>query len=186
MGECCRCRGGSGSNGGAVNGSSYNVRLVFHRDKLLYDIKNYAYIEGHKLDDDAEHVRHLTTDIGEDGNIDRVLRILSVVHAGVAEILYPYTKVEVEEDGELCDKLPEPRHYIIDLRVPATMSRTTLRLLERLIHEYMVYRVLYDWLSIVNPSAAESWGLKASATEDEIERAKNMRTGGLRRPGHPF
>jgi len=32
-----------------------NVTLVFHRAQLLYDIKNYAYIEGHVWGEENQH-----------------------------------------------------------------------------------------------------------------------------------
>jgi hypothetical protein len=40
----------------------------------------------------------MVIDIEEDGNRDRVSRILSVVHGGVIEMLYPLTKVEAVEE----------------------------------------------------------------------------------------
>lgn len=171
------------------NTATKKVTLVFHRAQLLYDIKNYAYIEGHVWGGDREeirHARHTLIEIGEEGNVDRVNRILEVVHAAAVEMLYPYTKQEPVEDEVICDCMWTPEEYIIEMNVPVTMSRTTSHLLSRLIHEFMVARVIYDWLSITHPETARNWLDKAMEAEEEIESIKNSRTGALRRPSHPF
>lgn len=160
------------------------VRLKFLRSELLYDIRNYAFIEGDVLGEDKQHAQHVLVDIGEEGNVDRVSRILAVVHAAIIELLYPYTKqLPIEE--EIDDCLFAPEEYVIEMHVPETMSRTTMHLLSKLIHEYMVYRVLADWLAITNPEAAANWMNKAERVEDEINRTKNQR-GVYIRKTHPW
>ena len=162
------------------------VKLKFLRSQLLYDIKNYAYVEGEVMEEDKNvHAKHTLTEIGEEGNVDRVTRILSVVHAAVIEILYPYTKLEAAEE-EINDILWAPEEYLVEFHVPTTFSRTTAHLLSRLIHEFMVYSVLHDWLSITNPSAAANWKAKADAVSEQINEVKNLRTGVLTRKCQPF
>lgn len=166
------------------NDITRTVRLTFLRKELLYDIKNYAYVESDVMSEEQQHSKHVLAEIGEEGNVDRVSRILSVVHAGVIEMLYPYTKsLPIEE--EIKDILESPDEYVIEMQVPETMSRTTLHLLSRLIHEYMVYRVLSDWLSITNPRASENWNAKAMLTEREINTTKNQRST-FTRGTHPW
>lgn len=168
------------------NKATYRVTLEFHREDLLYDIKNYAYVEGHVWGEKNQHAQHTLVEIGEEGNVDRVNRILSLVHAAAVEMLYPYTKEDPIEDDEICDRMWVPSSYVIVMNVPQSMSRTTLRLLNRLIHEFMVARVIYDWLSITHPEAAGNWLEKAKEAEEEINSIKNSRTGVLTRPAHPF
>ena len=176
--NCCFSSGGS-------SGESRSVRLVFYRSQLLYDIKNYAYVEADVMGEDKQHAQHVLADIGEEGNVDRVSRILSVVHASVIEMLYPYTKsLPVEEVIDDC--LDAPESYVVELDVPDTMSRTTLHHLSRLIHEYMVCCVLGDWLSITNPGASANWLSKAAATRKEIEDVKNLRRKAFTRASSPF
>lgn len=163
-----------------------DVTLTFLREELLYDIKNYAYIEGHVWGEDKQHAQHTLVEIGEEGNVDRVIRILGVVYAAVVEMLYPYTKQDAKEEEEIDDRMWTPEEYRIEMRVPARMSRTTLHLLCRLIHEFMVARVIYDWLSITHPEAARNWLEKAMEAQDEINSIKHTRTGMLRRPSYPF
>jgi hypothetical protein len=163
---------------------SKTVRLKFLRSELLYDIKNYAFVEADVMGEERQHGQHVLAEIGEEGNVDRVNRILAVVHAAAIEMLYPYTKVEPQEE-EIDDIMITPESYDIEMQVPLSMSRNSLLLLSRLIHEYMVYRVLADWLSITNPEAAANWMMKAEATETEIGRAKNRR-GVMTRKSHPW
>lgn len=163
-----------------------HVTLTFHREQLLYDIKNYAYIEGHVWGEENQHAQHTLVEIGEEGNVDRVNRILGVVHAAAVEMLYPYTKQETVADEEICDRMWVPDDYKIEMDVPVAMSRTTLHLLNKLIHEFMVARVIYDWLSITHPESAKNWLEKAQEAEEEIDSIKNRRMGVTRRRLHPF
>lgn len=150
------------------------VTLKLIRTELLYDVKNYAYVEADVMGDDKQHAQHVLADIGEEGNVDRVNRVLSVVHSEVVEMLYPYTKEEpIEETIE--DMMTAPDKYEIEMNIPNTMSRTTLLHLENLIHEYMVYRVLSDWLRTTYPQAAENWMAKAEKTKGDITTVKNYR-----------
>jgi hypothetical protein len=179
MGDyCCGCKE-----------ETRNVSLKFMRAELLYDVKNYAYVEadvmGEPGDSKVQHAQHQLADIGEAGNIDRVSRILDVVHTAVVEMLYPFTKQEVVEE-EIDDRLIEPTEYVVEMTVPISVSKTTVKLLSRLIHEYMVYRVMADWLSIMNPAAAQGWMARAEETQAEIERAKNMRRTAMVRKTHPW
>ena len=176
---CYPCCGNSDKESNRI------VRLKFLRSQLLYDIKNYAYIEADVMGEEKQHAQHVLADIGEEGNIDRVSRILSVIHTEVIELLYPFTKQEPVEE-EIDDHLLTPSEYIVELNVPSNMSRTTIKLLSRLIHEYMVYRVLSDWLSITNPDAAVKWAVKADSIEKEIENAKTTHKGVFIRKTHPW
>lgn len=162
-------------NSTGLTARTKTVKLLFKRSELLYDIKNYAYVEGDVMQVNTEHDRHQVQDIGETGNIDRVTKVLDLAYAESVEALFPYTKQDVEQVTEM-DNMPtvvydeEPsdeggdevftnekpeetksQDYEIQLLVPDAYSKTTVTLLVRYIHEYMVCRVLADWMSITNP-----------------------------------
>ena len=162
-----------------------NAVLGFKRDQLLYDIKNYAYIEGGVMGTESNHNRHMVQDVGEEGNVDRVTRVLNLTVAKCRELLYPYTKDELHRT-ELNDTLREPQVYGIVLSVPTDFSQTTLYLLENLIHEYLVCKALSDWLSITNPAKAQVWEVKAEDAESEIRANLHARIARTRRRLHPF
>lgn len=166
------------------------VVLKFLWTELLYDIENNAYVVSDVMQDaslraDNSHARHVTADVGEEGNSDRVRRILDMVHQEVKELLYPYCKEEVVAE-EISDKLEEPESYDVTLTVPVTMSRTTMQLLSKLVHEYMVARVLADWLIETNATSSANWAAKAEAAQRDITAAKNFRREPLTRKLSPF
>lgn len=168
--------------------TAYNncVALRFGRKELLYDIQNYAHIEWDATEAENAHSKHLIADIGEEGNVDRVTRVLDLTVAQVVEMLYPYAKKSVKEHSHRDNELEEEEEYVIRMLVPDSFSETTVTLLEKLIHELLVCTVLADWFSIVKPNSAETWAARATTLESEIRRAKNSRSGKLTRKMYPF
>lgn len=162
-----------------------NVSLTFSREQLLYDIKNYAYVESHVMSTDTEHARHMVADVGEEGNVDRVTRVLDLGVAKCREMLYPWAKMSIS-NTEFNDTLQEQAQYRIDMTVPTTMSETTLSFVERYIHEFLVCRGVSDWLSITNPQKSEVWMEKANEAEREIGRSIHSRVERTRIRQHWF
>lgn len=214
MMHCCR----PAANATVTVARTKTVKMTFKREELLYDIRNNAYVEGDVMQAQTEHDRHQVQDIGEDGNIDRVTRVLDLAHAECEEALFPYTKENVEQESEMDDTptyieptadaedtmagseetLAEEEFtddtpvvkptgdYVIRLLVPDEYSKTTVRLIVRYIHEYMVCRVLSDWMSITNPPAAANWKAKQDEALEGMKEAVNFRTGRVRRTQTPF
>lgn len=163
------------------------ARLAFKRAELIYDASNYSFVEADIMPEGDECRRHQVFDIGQAGNVDRVTRVLNIAHAECVEMLYPYTKEEIPEEQEaLDDVLKEPETYEIELTLPETFSLTTLRLLEELIHEYLVCRVLADWMSITNPESEANWQRKFTTLREKIRTALVSRTKMTRRKLSPF
>lgn len=162
------------------------VMLSFKREELLYDAKNYSFIEGDIMKTDDEHARHQVFDIGENGNVDRVTRVLNLAHSECVELLFPYTKCEISEVGMLDDTLTEPASYDITLYLPKYFSMTTVQLLRNLIHEYLVCKVLADWMSITNPNSQKNWEDKFGELKRKIQTSLVSRRGKIRRKLKPF
>lgn len=163
------------------------VTLTFKRAELIYDASNYSFVEADIMTEGDECRRHQVFDIGQAGNVDRVTRVLNTAHAECVEMLYPYTKEEIPDGQEaLDDVLTEPETYEIRLTLPETFSLTTLRMLEHLIHEYLVCRVLADWMSITNPESEANWQRKFTTIREKIRTALVSRTKMIRRKLSPF
>lgn len=168
------------------DGETIRACISLSRKELLYDIENIAYIEGSALETEATpHNRHLIQDIGQEGNVDRVTRVLNREMATVREILYSYTKREIET-AEMDNRLREPQTYGLVMELPKSFSQTTLRKLEELIHEYLVCRAVADWFGMTNPGKAPLWEEKAEQTKTEIKSSMNSRLTRERRRLHPF
>lgn len=164
------------------------ARLTFYRNELLYDVENCAHVEGDVMTGGNDHARHQLQDIAQEGNIDRVTRVLNLVHMECVEALYPYTQKELpdREVARLDDKHREPEKYVITLSLPEDFSATTLRLLRDTIHEYMVCRVLADWIGITYPEGSVKWAQKAAAHRERMRGLLMSRTGMVRRPLKPW
>lgn len=150
------------------------VTLVFRREQLLYDMKNYAYVESHVMAAETEHGKHMVADVGEEGNVDRVTRVLDLGVSMCREMLYPWAKRDIDKT-ELDDTLKERTEYRIEMSVPGTLSQTTLTLIEKLVHEYLVCRGVADWMSITNAQKADTWLAKAADAESEIRTTVHSR-----------
>lgn len=162
-----------------------NAVLMFKRDQLLYDIGNYAYVEGSVMDTESNHKRHMVQDVTEEGNVDRMTRVLDLTMAKCRETLYPYTKHDIHRP-ELDDKLKEVPTYGIVLSAPTQFSQTTLNLLGKLIHEYLVCECVADWMSITNPAKQQTWKEKAEDAISEVRACLLTRMARVRRRSHPF
>lgn len=163
------------------------AKLIFKRTELLYDAENYSFVEGDIMKVDDEHTRHQVVDIGQSGNIDRVTRVLNLAHSECVEMLYPYTKEEIPDEQEaLDDVLTFPEEYAIELTLPGSFSLSTLKLLKHLVHEYLVCRVLADWMSITNPSSQANWEDKMNSLKIKIQTSLMSRAGKVRRKLKPF
>lgn len=161
--------------------------LAFRRSELIYDAGNYSFVEADIMPEGDECRRHQVSDIAQEGNVDRVTRVLNAAHAECVEMLYPYTKEEMPDGlGALDDALIEPEVYEIRLSLPDGFSLTTLQLLEHLIHEYLVCRVLADWMSITNPESEGKWERKFAGLREKIRTALVSRRGKVRRRLKPF
>lgn len=169
-----------------TEGTDKKVTLKFGRDQLLYDISNYAFVEGDIMGEDAEHAKHQVKDIAEEGNVDRVTRVLNLAHDECVEQLYPYTKEEVTDGETIDDALIAPEEYVITMQVPDGFAKSTLRLVRTLVHEYMVCRVLQDWLSITFPNSAPNWEQKVVALKKKMKTSLMSRRYAIRRKLNPF
>lgn len=162
------------------------IKLTFKRNELLYDIKNVAFVEGDVIPGGTENNRHQTIDIAEEGNIDRVTRILDLVFAEIVESLYILTKCDAEDGTIKDDTFTETDVYTANLNVPDDFSDTSAEYLEKLIHELLVAKVLGEWLAITYPTASEKWQIKASDIKDKILSTSRRTSQRARLKLHPW
>lgn len=168
------------SRSDAASEKRTEIKITLKREQLLHDIENYAYVAGDLMDEDS-HGRHTTQDIARDGNEPLATRAMNLAVAYCAEELYPYTKREcAEAEATLTDELDRPPAYTIEMSVPQAFSYTTHTLLKELLHRFVVERVLYEWMMITNPEAAQTWRLRWEETKEKIEKIAKRPTGRVR------
>lgn len=163
-----------------------NAKIKLLRSELLYDISNYAYVEGDVMQAPSEKDRAAVIDIAQEGNIDRVNRVLNLAYDELVEIMFPYTKEACEDEELRDDILIEPSEYVISLLLPVLYSKTSVNLLAKLCHEYMVCRVLSDWLNITKHEGWQSWQIRLADISAQIRTRLNARRGAIRRTQSPF
>lgn len=168
-----------------------SVVIRLQKSALIYDIDNCSYVEGDIMEPSNENAKVQTFDIAQKGNIDRVTRMLNLAYSECVEMLYPYAKETIKGGGYPIIASPlgiscPPEEYYINLSLPKNFSATTIKLLTNLIHEYLVCRVLSDWMSIVNPGSKANWEDKANKIKAKISASLVSRTGALRRKSNPF
>lgn len=160
--------------------------LRFDTNELLDDIKSFAYIEGDTMKTEDEHAKHQVYDICEPGNIELVTRVLNKTFAKCVELCYPYAKREIHILTARNNELEKKDEYVMRLNLPATFSETTVTLLETLIHDLMVARVMEKWMGMTKPESEEHWRKEAENAEPEIKTALCSRTKCFTRKLNPF
>ncbi len=163
------------------------VTLEFYIKELLYDIANMAWVEGDLMDGvDYNHIKHLVQDVVEDGNRDRVMRIVDLAHAEANEMLYPWSREEITDTPLKLNDEPKAEDVLaINLNVPINMSQGTINLILKLVHEWIVCSVLQDWLSITYPESSAVWAAKIEELKEAIRNAKNRSNWITRRKMFP-
>ena len=163
--------------------------LKFSTEELLHDIANMAYVEGDLIDGGNERAAHQVRDICEDGNRERVLRVVDMAVAKCRERLYPYTREDAQDGTELDNAPDEKEEHVISMLLPEDFSKTTLDYLNKLLHEYITCTALADWMTIANTenkASAATWAAKAEEAQEQVMKIINLRRTRVRRTVSPI
>lgn len=137
---------------------------------LLYDISNMAYLVA-DTGDTSHHSLHQVRDICQEGNIDRVSRILGLAYAHILSVLSPLIDtVRIDENKDFSK---EPQNYVINFRKDGDyrflLSSETKLHIKETAHEYMVCMVMADWLGVTYPEAADVWKFRFEKALKDLE-----------------
>ena len=149
-------------------------KIILYTEALLYDIEHICFMEALSMEskDEDSIVPHIIGDVCGDDNIDHVRRIVATVHAHAAELLYPLTKKKAVIS--IFDNLSSsPDSYDIVLCPDSSISDTALMSITNLLHLYIVYRTVGEWLSASNPTASVKWIDKSALIAAEIHTSVN-------------
>lgn len=144
--------------------------MKLSKKALLYDISNMAYLIA-DTGEPLNHTLHRVRDICEDGNIDRVSRILGLAYAKILDVLAPVSEsrhIKIDRDLSV-----SPHNYEIRFsssgRFRFTLTSEKKLKIKEIAHEYMVCMVLCDWLEVTLPVAADVWKYRAESALDALE-----------------
>lgn len=132
--------------------------MKIKKSALIYDISNLAYA----IADTGEHDRHTlhrVRDICEDGNIDRVSRVLGVAYSNLLTLLLPVLRAPAIDIRR--DYTAIVHDYEFCFRNEAAFRKNLpdeikLKIKENA-REYMVAMVMADWMALMMPEMAEIW-----------------------------
>lgn len=170
--------------------------MTIKKKALLYDIANMAYMiadKGHDLTSETCHDLHRVRDICEEGNIDRVARVLGLAFSHILVALAPI--LEKQSLNLESDFSALPRNYPLEFsKAPEIKFALTDEIklcIKETAHEYMVAMVLADWLSMTFPQAADVWKFRSEAAMEKLKETLSSMSdtsfpGAFRRRLSPF
>lgn len=174
----------------------HKVMIEMQKSELVFSIKNKAYIFADTVSSNVKdpHELHNVYDVAEDGNRDELARILDASVEDCVELLFRFTKNQMNGGGfdsnewEECIGSPtnEEDAYYIAMNVPDGFSSTSIHTMTVYIHDYIVYKSLYEWMVLVYPDGADRFNLLAEEKKKKIKDASNRSAGRARIRLHPF
>ena len=161
-----------------MNTNTATIRI--DKDSIFEQIaKKTSYI-GSKMKDEDAYDNIFTTD--EDNEFFE--EHFELAHAECVEMLYPYTKKDITENIE--DTETPSASYDIVLTVPQEMSQTTVSLVERQINEYIVSRLIAEWMMVSDMNLHAYWIERYTSIRRHINTTLISRMKPLRRTLRPF
>lgn len=144
--------------------------MTLNKKALIYDMENMAFT----IADTGEHSRHTlhrVRDICQDGNIDRVARVLGLAYANLLTVLLPLLappRIKVDKDQS---NIPHNYNFRFrsDHSLKFLLTKERKLKIKETAHEYMVSMVLADWLDITLPEAADVWKYRASSAFSSLQ-----------------
>ena len=151
--------------------------LCIIANEVLSDIRSAAWLESELHQDLDRHRRHQMADICEEGNIERVRRILGVSEAEIRltlqNILVP------DRHSSHTNVLEQPDFLTFRFLFP--LRESSLTFLKEKIHDYMVAAVMADRSAVIIPECAAIWQERADAALASILQFAAT----TRQPCHP-
>ena len=113
---------------------------------------------------------HTTKDVLDDGNKEIVNNLVARHVYDCVGCLYPYSKTPIERCKRRREANNDVDAYVIRLTFEHDRSETSIQQLQRLIHDYIVYRCYAEWLAMTVPQAGTytMWENKAEEIREQI------------------
>lgn len=125
-------------------------KVILKEADLLYEISGMAYVVADvRVGSKSDHELHQTFDVCQTGNVDRVRHILTLAFMEVTQMA-----------GRLLARSSGPCKSGYRLCFNAQADAAKIEMVKGLVEEYMVARVLDDWLTVTLPEAAAVWADK--------------------------
>lgn len=157
------------------------IEVSLYRKALVYDAENIAFIIGDNMQGGDEKEKSGVMDVGQDGNIDRVTRVLNKSFNELVYALTAYTKEDTMEDCVVDNLFTEPEVYVLKLSVPVAFSKPNMEAVKTAAHEYLVCMSLFDWFTITKKDEAQGYYDRAQMELVKLKGYLEARTKMTRR-----
>lgn len=150
------------------------VDIVLYANDLYADITNRLTLTADSMEAQAVNADlHTVKDVIDDGNKEIIDNLVARHVFDCVNLLYPYSKTPIERCRHNRENKNEAEAYIIHLTFERSRSETSIQLLQRLIHDYIVYKCYAEWLAITVPQAGTytMWEGKAESVREQIVTA---------------
>lgn len=149
----------------------YSVDIVLYANDLYADIANRLTLTADSMEAQTEGADlHTAKDAMDDGNKDTIDNLVARHVFDCINLLYPYSKTPIKRCRHNRESENEAEAYVIHLTFEHPRSETSIQLLQRLIHDYIVYKCYAEWLEMTLPAANTYtiWEKKAEDTRQRI------------------
>lgn len=168
------------------------VMMELMKSELVYDVANTTYTFADALSVDDAHEKHNIIDVAQDGNRDKLARILDEAVEDCRETLYSLGKGHVggswyeTDEWEDCVGSPtnDEESYYLKMFAPRYFSTQSLHTMTVYAHNYIVNKAVFDWLMVVYPKGAEQFKVLAEDTKEKLLRSANRGSSQIRIKPH--
>lgn len=166
------------------------ITITLHRDSILYDISNVAFITGDLVPD--VKLQSGIQDVVNTGNVDRITRIMDKSYNELVVGLSAYNKAVLNTVDGITETITsdnafkEASSYVLSINMPADFNKNVVNAITTACHEYMVCMSLFNWFSITKKDEAELYRIKAIEELNKVKGYLTIRVGITKRKMFPF
>lgn len=135
--------------------------------------------------------------VDDDVKREKVIRTIDMAVGELSDLLYPYSKIverhpcvghdhKMRHGAVFTNVYKEPELWQLSLEVPVTFSITTTHYLSTLAVEYVVARVIEEYVMIYVEEKINLAAAKVEGVKEKIRAAKDRRVVGVRRGGSVY
>ena len=160
--------------------------MVLQQEELVQDIRNAAYIVADAVKTDNPDDRARIRDIAELNNREWMFRWMDLAVGMVANFLTIWSARYDSQNTLSTDKYKEIPCYHIHMEVPKKFPENTFIYAKDLAHQYIVSRVMYEYLKHIFPDAAAVWKETMDDLEAKLREVAGKQYGMVYRPFLPI
>ncbi|MDE5975224.1 MAG: hypothetical protein K2G69_01605 [Muribaculaceae bacterium] len=168
------------------------TEIIIKRHQLIDDIASAAWVVADVEEGkETPHRLHQTFDICQDGNLPLTERLIGLALAEIELSLLPLLPGAEHRKLRKGVRNNLPEEIRVKLNIKSDRGKGAASRLLVVMHDYIVARVLEEWLSITLPASAPTWKRKAEELMEIISRlpSEEQRWQGpaaFSRPCSPF